>query len=271
MKRFLILLAALTMALTMALPASSITNGEPTEEHPEVVLILMEVGGAPMYRCSGTLLEPTIVVTAGHCTSNYPDDPFTGMRVFTEADVEYGDNNYPYAGPNAVEAVEWAAHPAYETAPFWFNDVGMIKLAEPGVVLDEADYGKLPDVDSFDEYAKKRGQSKVWFTSVGYSLQRINPVFIESERIRYVACPKLNAINAPGMTGDYSMLLSNNHATGGTCFGDSGGPNFLKDTTTIAGVTSFGLNGNCAGTGGVFRLDRQNVLDFIYGFIDDYS
>jgi len=63
------------------------------------------------------------------------------------------------------------------------------------------------------------------------------------------------------------ILLSNNHSTGGTCFGDSGGPNFLGDTNIVAGVTSFGLNGNCAGTGGVFRMDRQNVLDFVNSFL----
>lgn len=269
MKKLLVLLAALTMALTMALPASSITNGEPTTDHSEVVLILMEVGGEPAFRCSGTLLSPTIVVTAGHCTSNFPDEPFTGMRVFTEADVDNGDNDYPLGtGNNTVEAKRWAAHPDYETAPFYFNDVGMIELEEP-VVLESGDfYGTLPAVDSLDAYAKKRGQNKVRFESVGYGLQRINPVFVEADRERYVAYPKLNAINAPGMTGDFSLLLSNNHATGGTCFGDSGGPNFIKDTTTIAGVTSFGLNGNCAGTGGVFRLDRQNVLDFIDDFIN---
>lgn len=269
MKKLLVLLAALTMALTMALPASSITNGEPTTDHSEVVLILMEVDDDTAYRCSGTLIEDgKYVVTAGHCTSNFPDPEYRAIRIFTEADVDNGNNNYPDAGPNSVEAIRWAAHPLYDTAPFWFNDVGMIEL-EKAVTLDPGhSYGTLPDVDSLDEYAKKRGQNKVRFESVGYGLQRINPVFVEADRERYVAYPKLNAINAPGMTGDFSLLLSNNHSTGGTCFGDSGGPNFLKDTTTIAGVTSFGLNGNCAGTGGVFRLDRQNVLDFIDDFMN---
>jgi secreted trypsin-like serine protease len=78
-----------------------------------------------------------------------------------------------------------------------------------------------------------------------------------------VAHPHLIQINVPGFVGDFSLLLSNNHSTGGTCFGDSGGPNFLGDSNVVAGVTSFGINGNCAGTGGVFRIDRQNVLDFI--------
>jgi hypothetical protein len=51
----------------------------------------------------------------------------------------------------------------------------------------------------------------------------------------------------------------------------SGGPNFLGSGTTestiVAGITSFGINGNCAGTGGVFRTDRQDVLDFIGSFL----
>ena len=66
-----------------------------------------------------------------------------------------------------------------------------------------------------------------------------------------------------GIVGDFSLLLSNNASTGGTCFGDSGGPNYLGTSNVIAGVTSFGLNGTCGGTGGVFRLDRKNVLDFV--------
>jgi hypothetical protein len=37
------------------------------------------------------------------------------MRIFTESDVENGDNDYPFAGNNTVEAVSWAVHPLYET------------------------------------------------------------------------------------------------------------------------------------------------------------
>jgi hypothetical protein len=259
----------LTLALLFSVVgvAGAITDGElDGDGHPHVVLLLMEVGGEPAFRCSGTLLSATVLLTAGHCTNNFPDEPYTGMRVFTESDVQAGigtTNNYPFAGPNSVEAVSWAAHPLYETAPFYFHDVGVVILEEPGVVLDE--YGVLPSVDQLD--ALKPGK-KSWFTAVGYGLQRINPVFVESARTRMVAYPHLIQINTPGFTGDFSMLLSNNHSTGGTCFGDSGGPNFLYDTNIVAGVTSFGINGNCAGTGGVFRMDRQNVLDFVYDFMN---
>ena len=254
------------MVLTIS-PASGVTNGDlDGEDHPHVVLLLMDVGGQPAFRCSATLLSPTVVLTAGHCTNNFPGAPFTGMRVFTESDVDNGNNNYPFAGPNSVEAVSWAAHPDYETAPFFVNDVGVVILEAPGVT-GLGEYGVLPDVDSLDQLKTRRGKQDVTFTAVGYGLQQINPVFVQADRVRMVANPKLNQINTPGFTGDFSLLLSNNHSTGGTCFGDSGGPNFLGDSNIVAGVTSFGLNGNCAGTGGVFRTDRQNVLDFVGGYL----
>lgn len=264
-KTLIALFAALVLLLVAVVPAGAIKYGElDGDGHPYVVLIIMDVGGEPMWRCSGTLISPTYVLTAGHCTSNYPDDPATGFRIFTEADIENGNNTYPDAGgPNSVEADRWAAHPLFETAPFFYHDVGMLELSAP-VYLDE--YGTLPGIDQLDALKTRRGKQDVTFTSVGYGVQWINPVFVESEKIRMVAHPKLNAINAPGMTGDFSLLLSNNHSTGGTCFGDSGGPNFLGDSNVVAGVTSFGLNGNCAGTGGVFRVDRQDVQNFIYEF-----
>jgi len=88
---------------------------------------------------------------------------------------------------------------------------------------------------------------------------------IEAEKIRMLATPHLIQIDT-GFTGDFPLLLSNNASTGGTCFVDSGGPNYLGSSNVIA-VTSFGLNGSRGGTGGVFRLDRQNVLDFVSQYL----
>jgi secreted trypsin-like serine protease len=266
-RNLLVVLLVFIVALTLAIPASAITDGElDGQDHPYVVLLLMDVGGAPAFRCSATLISPTVVLTAGHCTDNYPGDPYTGMRIFTESDVQNGNNTYPFGGgPNSVEAADWYTHPLYETAPFFVHDVGVVILEEP-IYLDE--YGTLPEVDQLDVLKTQRGLQDTSFTSVGYGLQQINPVFVQSEKIRMVAHPHLIQINTPGFTGDFSLLLSNNHSTGGTCFGDSGGPNFLNDTNIVAGVTSFGINGNCAGTGGVFRMDRQNVLDFVEPFLN---
>jgi V8-like Glu-specific endopeptidase len=267
MRRFTALLAALAAAIAIGVvPASAVTDGElDGNRHPGVVLIIMDVGGQPAFRCSGTFIAPTYVLTAGHCAGE-PGD-FTGLRVFTESDVQNGDNDYPFGtGNNTIEAVRWASHPDFTNAAFFLHDVGILEVEES--FGDSGDYGDLPTAGQLDQLKTKRGLQDTWFTAVGYGLQRINPVFIESQRIRMLAHPKLIQINVPGFTGDFSMLLSNNASTGGTCFGDSGGPNYLTDTNVIAGVTSFGINGNCAGTGGVFRLDKTDVLEFIDDFMN---
>jgi len=272
-KYLFVLLSVIAILAVAVFPVGAVTDGElDGDGHPQVVLILMEENGEPAYRCTGTLIAPTYVLTAGHC-AGAPGE-FSGMRIFTESDVQAGigtTNNYPYGGgPNSVEAVRWAAHPDYPFAPFFVNDVGMIELAEP---VDGVPYATLPAVDSLDAYKTKRGLNPLTFTSVGYGLQASYPdpaYFLASNtRTRYVAHPQLLQINVPGFTGDFSMLLSNNHSTGGTCFGDSGGPNFIGDGNVVGGVTSFGINGNCAGTGGVFRVDRQNVQDFIHDFMGE--
>jgi len=229
--------------------------------HPAVVLIVMDVAGVPAFRCSGTLIVPKIVLTAGHCAGE-PGE-FSGMRVFTESDVENGNNNFPFAGPNTIEAREWHAHPLFTERLFFLHDVGVVLLSK-GVKLASGDYGKLPSVDQLDAL---QPSSSTVFTAVGYGVQKINPVFIVAEKIRMFAEPHLVQINTPGFTGDFSLLLSNNASTGGTCFGDSGGPNYLGSSNVVAAVTSFGLNGTCGGTGGVFRLDRKNVLDFVTQYL----
>lgn len=241
---------------------SFITHGSlDGDTHAAVVLIVMDVAGKPAFRCSGTLIAPKVVLTAGHCAGE-PGE-FSGMRVFTESDVENGNNNYPFAGPNTVEAKAWHSHPLFTEAQFFRHDVGVVLLSRD-VKLAASAYGKLPRVDQLD--ALQPGSS-TRFTSVGYGLQKINPVFIEAEKVRMFAEPWLIQINT-GFTGNFSLLLSNNASSGGTCFGDSGGPNYLGSSNVVAAVTSFGLNGTCGGTGGVFRLDRKDVLAFVSQYVN---
>lgn len=259
-------LLALTLILAVIAPASAITDGElDGNDHPYVGLMVADdADGNPLWRCSGTLLSPYLYLTAGHCT----EAPAVRATIWFEADVQSGipANGYPFGGATSVDGTAFT-HPDYNPDAFFLYDLGVVVLDEP-VFMDE--YGVLPGLDVLDAMKTKRGKQDTTFTSVGYGLQRINPVFVEAERVRMVANPRLIQINAPGFTGDFSLLLSNNHSTGGTCFGDSGGPNFINDTNVVGGVTSFGLNGNCAGTGGVYRVDRADDLDWLYGTFGAY-
>lgn len=220
---------------------SLIAYGSPTGvAHPEVVLIIMDVDDTPAYRCSGTLVSASRVLTAGHCTGT-PGE-FTGMRIVTESDVQRGNNNYPYAGPNSIEATAWHTHPHYTSAAFYVNDVGVIELSAAASV-PAASYGRLPTPNQLNAL---KPSARATFSAVGCGLQRINPVFVVAEKGRMSATPHLIQINT-GFTGASSLLLSNNARTGGTCFGDAGGPDLLGTSNVVAGVTFSGSTATAPG------------------------
>jgi len=122
------------------------------------------------------------------------------------------------AHPFGSDVAAWSRF--ITSGAFFRHDVGVITLTK-AVKLAADKYGKLPAVNELD--ALRHG-SATRFTAVGYGLQKINPVFIQADLIRMSAEPHLVQINAPGFTGDFSMLLSNNASTGGTALAIRVGP-----------------------------------------------
>lgn len=259
------LLAAVMAMLVLMLavsPAAAVTDGElDGDGHPYVGLMVAQTAdGTPLWRCSGTLMSPTVFLTAGHCT----EAPAEHVEIWFNADLrDAAANNYPNTGD--VGGTPYT-HPQYNPNAFFQYDLGVVVLDEPMVM---STYGALPALNSLDKLAKRRGLQDVTFTAVGYGLQMSFPdaaAWKENNvRLRMVARPRLLQINT-GFTGDGSILLSNNANTGGTCFGDSGGPNFIGTSNVVGGVTSFGLNSTCAGTGGVYRVDRSDDLGWLATF-----
>jgi hypothetical protein len=265
LRRTIVLLGILTLMLMALGPVAAITDGElDGDGHPFVgLMIAQDAQGNPLWRCSGTLISPTVYLTAGHCTFGAAH-----VEIWFAADVEAGrpGNGYPFTGE--VGGTPYT-HPDYNDAAFFVRDVGVVVLDEP---INRGGFGVLPGLSQLDALKTRRGTQNVGFTAVGYGLQESFPDAASwkenNVRVRMVAHPHLIQINVPGFTGDFSMLLSNNANTGGTCFGDSGGPNFLGTSNVVAGVTSFGINGNCAGTGGVFRMDRAWALNWVQSFLN---
>ena len=246
-------------------PAGAVTDGTlDGNGHPYVGLMVAQTAdGAPLWRCSGTLISPTLFLTAGHCT----EAPAAHAEIWFAADVEHGipGNGYPFNGDVGGTP---HTHPQYNPDAFFLFDLGVVVLDEP---VNMSTYGALPTLNQLDVLKNKRGQQDVTFTAVGYGLQMSFPDAAawkeHNQRVRMVAHPKLNQING-GIVGDFSLLLSNNTNTGGTCFGDSGGPNFIGNSNVVGGVTSFGLNGTCGGTGGVYRVDRADDLNWLATFLN---
>jgi V8-like Glu-specific endopeptidase len=259
------LLLTLTLVFSMIGVAGAVTDGElDGNGHPYVgLMVAQDAKGNPLWRCSGTLLNSTLFLTAGHCT----EAPAAHVEIWFAADVESGipQNGYPNKGD--VGGTPYT-HPQYNPNAFYLYDLGVVVLDKP---MRMSKYGALPKLEVLDQLATKRGTQNVTFTAVGYGLQESFPDAASwkenNQRVRMVAYPHLIQING-GLVGDYSVLLSNNAHSGGTCFGDSGGPNFIGNSNVIGGVTSFGLNGNCAGTGGVYRVDKADDLNWLATFLD---
>lgn len=269
MKRMTALLVALGVAFALAIPASAITRGGELDgnDHPFVGIMVAFDAGVPQYRCTGTLVSPTVFVTAGHC-SELPD-----VEVWFETDIDNapGRAGYPSGGPTSVSGTAHP-HPLYNPGAFFLYDLGVVVLDEP-VYMDT--YAQLPSPDYVDNYIGN-GRNGGAVTAVGYGLQAAsaNPVKMDKTQadvVRYQA--DLFVVNTKGVAGignlpdSNSMILSGDAKHGGTCFGDSGGPTLHGDNVLVA-VTSFGLNLNCGGIGGVFRIDRALELGFINSFMN---
>jgi secreted trypsin-like serine protease len=260
MTKTLALLAVLAAALAIGIgPAGAITDGTlDGNGHPYVgLMVAQKADGTPLWRCSGTLLSSTLFLTAGHCT----EAPAAHVEIWFDADVQSGipQNGYPNTGQAGGTPY---THPQYNPNAFYLYDLGVVVLDSP---MKMNKYGKLPALNQLDALSPS---SSTIFTAVGYGLQQSFPDAASwknvAQRVRYYATPHLLQINT-GFVGDFSVLLSNNANTGGTCFGDSGGPNFVGTSNVIGGVTSYGLNRSCAGTGGVYRVDKADDLNWLYG------
>lgn len=296
-------LAITALVATSTLVGQAIPNGEPDAgEHPYVGQLLFYVPDAvdsrftdpgSWFSCSGTLLSPTVLLTAGHCayaiglngTSTLGAGGDGGNDVwvnFSEAPDFVGfppsanyipnDNAQRYidraaflnAHPDWIRGTS-TAHPLFSSGPFLLHDAGVIVLDEP---VSQPTYGRLPALGYLDQFfAARRNQQR--FTSVGYGLTKVLPILTEGGDTRQKASSMLVSLTGLGLPYGTAVMFSNNNGAthqGGTCFGDSGGPVFDGRTNLIVAVTSFGISPNCTGFDGAYRIDQADDLAFLATF-----
>ncbi len=287
-KTILAMMLTLVLVFSLIGTASAITGNYVEDfEHPYVGMIAFyDVNGDFIWRCSGSLISPTKMVTAGHCTdaAAEPGAPSGAVtaRVWFQQDA--GANYDPELGYDPITGYADSCAPGtlgtvcatsdelynYGFANFAgfpnTHDVGVIILDQP-ITLSE--YGVLPTPGALDGLDKVRGQKDTIFTISGYGLtystQEHSNVSNISYRIRLMATSTLVNLGSSYTDGYNLQTQGNGDGRGGTCSGDSGGPVFLGGTSSnlIVGVTSFGKNSICRGTDFAYRLDRPEVLDWI--------
>mgnify|MGYP001026994281 CR=1 FL=1 len=279
-KWLIVAVAVLALVLGSVGVASAITNGEPDAgRHPYVGLLVFDVyvpdvGNVPAWRCSGALIAPDVVLTAGHCT-----DGAAAARIWFYEDVTY-DNVpfplYPYGGPGsgAIEGTPYT-NPDYRSEEnpygggnglpaFSYRDVGVVVLDEP---VDMDDMAELPEASLVDTL-----KNKTDVDLVGYGVQEQihggGPPSWTGLRVRLYAPSKLVSGKFVHAAEFMRLSLNPGGGTGGTCFGDSGGPDLLGGTNTVLAVNSYVTNYNCAGVGYSSRVDIPEILEWIEGYLD---
>jgi hypothetical protein len=240
----------------------AITFGEPDNgRHPFVGSMVVEFGGERFQFCSGTLVSPTVFVTAGHCLFGIEEAGIPVWVTFDEiidadADGEIDASVTLHTGTAVV-------HPLFPGTQKDPHDVAVFVLDDP---VNMPGYGQLPTVGLLDSVEKQ----STLFTTVGYGTVRDNKT--RSYKSFELGTRRMVAVQEPLSLNRAWFELSMNPSTdnGGTCYGDSGGPHFLgagsSETRTIVSLTVTG-DRFCRATDKTYRLDTLSSLSFLSEFV----
>lgn len=263
--------ALFTILLALALPtaAGAVIGGSPDgSAHPYVGM-----AGNGSSLCTGSLVSPTVFVTAGHCfattTSSFGTDGAghsivkvsfdpRGTTVPSSARVNFFGVEYHH--PHFCEGCK-SNGPTMLT-----HDVAVVVFAAPIPTSIVPRYAQLPRA-GFDDALPGAALDLVGFGIQGFASgggSDPQPVALGSR-----ASAQTTAVAGDGVLAPSFLKLASAASAGnaGACFGDSGGPDLVAGTDTIAAITSFGMNDRCNGVSYSFRLDTADARDFLSRFV----
>jgi hypothetical protein len=262
-------LLLLVGVLLTALPAAAITGGQRDEVHTNVGVVRFTTE-AGRFRCTGTLISPTVVLTAGHCTGTSAESPATNVYVSFNTDLPLDPlaaNITPEErAARAANYITGTAHPD----PGWDGSLSSSKQHDQGVVvLDAPAATKWPGitpapllpVGTLD--ANQGALKDETFTLVGYGIDI-------GEKKSQIVVPERRSTTSHLKTVQDEVVVfqindRDSKAGGGSCFGDSGGPVFLGPF--VVGDSSYVNSLTCNASGGYQRVDTTYARAFLEQFI----
>lgn len=263
--RLISTIAAVASTWVVAGPASAITNGSPDgSAHPEVGVVVAQLRGSMHYGCSGTLVAPTVFLTAAHCNPALIGVPVTGLGVYFNS-TQLDPNLIPATDLHAgtfVPSPAFEPNPGGKTAGTDTHDIAVILLDAP-VAIPPA---SLPPAGILDQLAVGNGLHGQQFTNVGYGGSGYTmgggPPQLDFPAMRMDSTSTFLALD------NAYIRESENQATGngGTCNFDSGGPQFFPGTHELASIT---LDGNpyCTALDVDYRVDTQSARSFLAQYV----
>lgn len=228
-----------------ASPTPDIIGGTATTVGQYPTVVGLEIGS---FLCTGTLVAPTWVLTAGHCV-----DPAVVMLPSQDAvtkgtTIHFNTVNIVDDPGTVLQASATFKDPLFDQSHLGTNDIGLIQLATPATGVDPSPINLSAAMAPVGTIA----------TIVGYGLTSqpggAGNTGIEFELTNRISIP----CSSKSIGSDINLLCFSQTDNKGTCSGDSGGPAFaiINGKQTVVGVTSFG-DQQCASYGADTRLDIE--------------
>ena len=249
--RKLVSLTAAIAFVAFAAVAAAITNGVPDgSAHPEVGALLapQQFSDGTWEECTGTLIAPRVFLTAAHC-----DEGLSQVKVTFDS---------TYVAPGTTYTGAWHADPDFSKSNGDPHDLAVVVFDRDVTGITPAALPKLGQLDSL-----AHGDS---ITPVGYGAQSVTMgkggATFHYADVRYRTVGSVNAMTKTWLRASMNASTGN----GGTCYGDSGGPNFLgagSGETNIVAATTITGDFVCRATNVDYRLDTQSARDFLGQYV----
>ena len=267
---FSMLLIALLSGALLLVPrkASAITYGfvdsNNTFSNTGAFIVKSPSTGQIFPICSGTMITSNVFLTASHCTAFFEQDLAPkGYTAYVSLDQSIPFGSLTSNQTTLLSVAHVVTNPNYNQSQSDSGDIGVLILNKNVRGVTPA---VLPACGLLDQLVAQNGLKNAVFTAVGYGVQnRVVgggvPYFQDQNPIpRMFSFSSFNSLN-----GGY-LRLSQNPSTGdgGTCFGDSGGPNFLavNGQQTLVAITITG-DSVCRSTNVDYRLDIASAQGFL--------
>jgi hypothetical protein len=263
LRRLITLAVTVVAALTVAGTASPLIGGTPTgtSQYTNVGAFGVVLNGEFLEVCSGTVVAPNVVLTAGHCTVFFEE---LETRETNPLDIVFTLDPTPTAASTTYDAVEFFTHPEYVDELRGNSKCGLLGqcTTDVGLVELETSTPAAPAALAPDDYVDTLDLKSQLFTIVGYGVEgfaNANTPLGPNGGTRKFGT--FEAIPGQDVTGERFLKLSGRHFDTETCFGDSGGPVFANGY--LVAVVSFGQSWVCASMGYYTRIDTESASSWI--------